>query len=375
MCQNSFLRRMFILVLIVTILSVAAVFIFTQQITAWDFRNNLWGPTHLLVTGRSPYLIEQLFSGSNSVWMPTIIGALFPLGWLPESIATNLWLIASILITLALYVLAIQPFTDRPPIGYTGVALIGAFLFPPFISHLILGQFSLFAALFMLLAVYLISRKQLFPAAFMIVLGATKPQLVVLPILGLFFAVYQEKGWRGLAILITACVGFALLLTLPLWIAHPNWIEGMFIALGRNPIWAHPSIFTLLRGSIVLWGILAVGAVTLNFVLWKRLPLNEAVTWSLALNLLITPYVWSWDFVLILPLLFQTLFRLRSWLAKSVLSIGYTGIWLGILNIRLNTEGDDVRFWWVCWALIAVVLIAHLADRRVKVLPDVPLPT
>jgi hypothetical protein len=36
---------------------------------SWDFRNNLWGPAHLLVQGQSPYRLELFFERGNPVWM------------------------------------------------------------------------------------------------------------------------------------------------------------------------------------------------------------------------------------------------------------------------------------------------------------------
>lgn len=87
----SGMRLVLVGLVALSVLSAAVWFIITQSFTNWDFRNNLWGPTHLLLTGRSPYIISQLFTGSNSVWLPTSIGAYLPLGLLPEAQATNLW--------------------------------------------------------------------------------------------------------------------------------------------------------------------------------------------------------------------------------------------------------------------------------------------
>ena len=44
---------------------------------SWDFRNNLWGPAHLLTTGRSPYFIKQLPRRKTDVkdaqWIATVL--------------------------------------------------------------------------------------------------------------------------------------------------------------------------------------------------------------------------------------------------------------------------------------------------------------
>jgi hypothetical protein len=371
MNQTLVLRRVFLMLFIATLSAGAAWFIFTQQYTAWDFRNNLWAPAHLLVNRQSPYHIEQLFDHSNAVWMPTIIGALFPLGWLPEAVATNLWLLLMPLAVLAVYWLTIKPW--NPPLPLTALALTSAFVFLPLVSHIVLGQFSLFAGLLLLIAVRLLMQGQYNVAALLMVLAATKPQLVILPVMGLLFLAHRQQN---LFRLIAGMLVWTVLLLLPLWVFYPNWVEGFLVALGRNPCWMHPSIFTLSDfWRTLLWGVSFAAALVVNAMLWRRLPPVQALPWSLAINLLVTPYVWSWDFVLLFPLLFQTFVGLRSWVSRGVLIAGYIVVWTGIVLIRLNTEGDDVRFWWVAWSVVLIVLIAQFADRRATVLPDAPAPS
>jgi len=111
------------------------------SVPGWDFRNNLWAPSYLLLHRQSPYRIEVLFDSGNAVWMPTIIGAFFPLGFLPSQQASNLWFVGN---ALGVVLLAwISSGFRRPPILVFAIALVAAFLFPPLVSHLRLGQLSI----------------------------------------------------------------------------------------------------------------------------------------------------------------------------------------------------------------------------------------
>jgi hypothetical protein len=172
-------EKLLILFLGVLIFAASVVFIMTQQSVSWDFRNNLWRPAHLLVSGHSPYKIWEFFpkEDTNAIWMPTIIGALFPFGYLPETQATNLWFVMTLVAVMALFAMSIH--VEQPSPLLVGVGLLMVLLFLPLIRNLVSGQFSIFAGLLLLLAAKVPNRP--FLLALLVVLAATKPQLIVLP--------------------------------------------------------------------------------------------------------------------------------------------------------------------------------------------------
>lgn len=348
-------RAILLVILCAAGLGAALWFIATHQYTAWDFRNNLWGPVHLLVTGHSPYQVEQLFQNTNAVWMPTAVGTFFALGWLPEAQATNLWAV----INVALYLIAIALSTHqtKPSVLWFTLGLIGMFVFPGFVSLIRLGQISVLIMTLMLAASRCITTPRPWIFGLCVAVAAAKPQLIVLPCIGMLYAIQRQHKFEGTKTFLLAVVIWSAALTIPLWIGYPAWISDFVGALGRNPEWMQPSAFTLLSFlystiGFLIWGVLAALAFWLNLRIWRQLPPERAVSWSLALTVLVTPYAWSWDFVLIIPLLVQLLFFLRPWLLRITLMAGYTGIIYLMMVQRVSGDNDDWRFWWVSWSLV-----------------------
>jgi hypothetical protein len=319
-----------------------------------------------MIEARNPYRLEQIYPDGNAVWLPMAVGAFFPLGYLTETVATNLWFVFN----LALYGLLVWlSMVRRPPPPITlGLTIVFVLVYPPFVSHMLLGQYSILAGLLMLLAAR--DRMSPFAAGAMIALAAGKPQLVVLVAPGLALH-YLRQGRVPLLKYIAGGAVTTALLTIPLWIAAPDWIDGYLHAMSRNYLWAHPSPYTLLRmtffdAGLVAWIVLAVLLFAGNLWIWWRLDAKVAVRWSMALTLLVVPYIWSWDFVLLVPLLVYLLFTLRSVPAKLLLSLGYVGVWSYMVYIRLTTENDDVRYWWVPVSLVAVMAVCIWIDSRVR---------
>lgn len=327
--------------------------------SAWDFRNNLWGPTHLLLTGRSPYRIDQLFDGSNSVWMPTLLGAFLPLGWLTQSQAAMLWNVVTLITYLVIGLAATR--APKPYPVWLAVAFIAMLIFPPFVTTMQWGQFSVMAGLLALLAAELVERRApLWALALCLVLGASKPQLMPWVGLGVALAVYQQFQWRGVVRLAIYALLWTGGLLLPLGILFPGWLDGLRWALGRNPEWLHPSSLIVLRSvlgsvGVAVWAGLVLAALGITVWLWRHYRPAIAVLWTLALTVLVTPYVWSYDFVLLIPLLIYTLFNV-SWVgARLVWVVGYAALWLGFVQVRLTTSNSDELFWWVPLACVTVV--------------------
>jgi hypothetical protein len=366
-------------VLVIAIMVVACV---SLEFLNWDFRNNLWGPTHLLATGRSPYRIEQLFENSNSVWMPTSIGAFLPLGYLTQYQATTLWATMNLLAYVGCVVWSTEKSKPKPIL--LALALITAIIFPSFVSHATFGQYSVLMVLITLVLVELIAQKTTpIVLGLLIVLTLTKPQLAILSVPGALFAIYCVGHWRYLLQTIGAIMVWTLILTLPLWIGYPDWLEGFWGALQRNYTWLHPSSLLWLRNTFddfgtLVWGVSALVIFALNFLLWWNLPLRSAVRWSLALTVWITPYVWSYDFVLLMPLLTFVLFATRSHLSKVAWLLGYALIWAYFFHLRTTTSNSDDLYVWVPSACLLLVITLFALDnaliqRKILLIPtDAP---
>ncbi len=243
-------------------------------------------------------------------------------------------------------------------------------IFPPFISGMQLGQFSVIAALLMLLAGRLVVRAASpIWIGLLVALASAKPQLILLPVLGLLWYTWRTQGAARVAQMLLASIVWSLLLTLPLWLGAPNWLEGFLEAQARRGSWSQPSAYVLLPlhlgdVGVALWALLALVVLAFSLWRWRKLPPQQALAWSLALNVLITPYVWSWDFVLLVPLFVGTFFGLRLRLHRIALLLGYMVIWYVMVAQRLTTNNDDSLYWWLPWAIIALIALVQALNRR-----------
>ncbi|MCC6612010.1 MAG: DUF2029 domain-containing protein [Anaerolineae bacterium] len=358
------MRRGLGFVIILGLVIAAGAFVATQTLTSWDFRSNLWSPTHLLVTGRDPYTVDVLFEGTNAIWLPTSVGAFFAIGWLPLQVATNLWLLLTVVLYIACIVMLLR--TARPSLFTIGIVFTLALLFPPFISHLSLGQYTVFAMALLMLAFFRDDPPPV-AAGVLCALASGKPQLLILPVLGYWVYLIRQRRWGEMAKFAGAFAVTSILLTLPLWLGYSDWLAGFQAALGRNPGWRHPSLFVVLGES---WGTLGdvvagmVAVVALCLGLWRWQQPRQGILWTMALNLMVVPYVWSWDFVLLIPLFVATLIAAKSFALRGLMIVVYAATWILAIHIRLTTSGDEAQFWWMPVVLLATIVIVHEVGRR-----------
>lgn len=338
---------------------------------AWDFRNNLWAPTHLLVSGLSPYRIDQLFQGSNAVWLPTAIGAFLPLGALPLNQASMLWSFVGLGAVFICVIAATR--VQRPQPVWLAVALLTVFLFPSTVSHFHFGQFTFIALLLAMSIADMLERGwKLWAVALALVLSATKPQVVMLFGVGVLVWMLRERGFVGVAWLAAWGAVWTALMIAPLFLLFPDWIDGMLWAFGRNPTnWFHPSTLMQLRhalgdAGVLIWAGLLGIAVLATIVLWLRLQPSLAVIWTMGITPLVMPYVWSYDFVLMLPLLVFTLFHVQAIAARLLWVIGCGVIWTVFLSSRAQGLIYDEVYWWVPWAVFGVISGCWLLDGLIQ---------
>lgn len=313
-----------------------------------DFYNNLWAPVHLLTQGISPYNTISLQPELPALWMPTAVGLFSFLGFFEFNIAQQIWFLLNVAgLALLLYL-------SLPGEHSLSVLLAGAFLayfFPPAINHFALGQVSILSALCLFLAVKLMERLPWLSACFLAV-GMVKPQIGFFVLFGVCIYQFQSAGFKGLFRYGLRIFLAALALMLPLFLAELGWIPDFIASLQANTLqWTHPSILSQLGGWVgnwkfLPWGALLLGVFWLIIRLWKNETPHVAALWTLALTILVTPYVWSWDFVLLLPL-FVYIFSISNWKGKALLLGGYGLIWAGMAFIQLSTDFHNSRFWWV----------------------------
>ncbi len=330
-----------------------------------DFYNELWAPAYLLVRGESPYNTAPLHTNLPAAWLPMVIGFFFPLGWLAETPAVYLWYALTIF-QIAALVFIIQ---RKPTLANTLAAAALCFFYPMLLNHINLGQFSVTAMTCWILAVSLSQNKSTpfyeWMSAFLLALALSKPHLGLPAMLGFSYFHYAARGGLRAMLLLWLRTGTAaLVLTLPLFIAYPNFIPDMFAAMRSNPVWSYPSLFVLYQRFIPalqypLWVLTVLSALALNFYLWKKLPPLPALYWSLALVPLVSHYVGSWDFVLLLPLLLHAYLN-ADWKQKIFLWLAYIIAWALMARVQMLVPSYNHYFWWVpLWFMGASALVTN----------------
>lgn len=362
-----------IVTLIVSVIAFAIIFFFlyTTKLVSWDFRNNLWAPTYLIWHGESAYNINALFVDSNSIWFPQIIGLFFPLGLLSQYQAATIWLILNIVLILFIIWYSFRlGGSDKPNPLHIGVLILIVFLFPSTIRHLILGQVGILLTASIIIGTHAIERHQFTLGGFMFAIALVKPQqcILILPSV-IVYLLLKRRVLQDTMKLIGATCFFSVLLTVPLWFSSSNWITDLLSNLQRNPIWAQPNLFSLLFNKfgifgLIIWFILYLVILIISLQIWLKNKPTIAVLWSLALTTFISPYLWSWDFVLLLPLLVNTAIKLSNVISRLILFIFYvTSFVLSVITLQI-ADATDVVLWWLPFTLMVGIIVSLIIDQR-----------
>lgn len=353
----------YVSILALGLIAVFVAYVFWQLVNPRkDFYNELWAPAYLLVQGKSPYNTSSLNPSLPAAWFPMAIGFFFPLGWLSENLAMYVWFIFSLIEVCILVYLILGK--EKTLFNSLSLGLI-CFLFPSTVNHFNLGQISLTVTLCLVMAVHFADKNRNWLAAFFMALAFSKPHLALLAGFGLSYYYYLETPKR-LFLFWGRTFIMALLLCVPLFIAYPPWIPDAITSMATNPRWTYPSLFSLFQRYLggwgyIPWGMIVIFVVGHCYFLWKQLPPQNAMYWSIALAPLLTPYIGSWDFVVLLPLLIFT-FANADWKRKLFLIFLYGFVWFGMAFLQLQSGSHDFYFWWVPLALIGG--IAFVTDWK-----------
>lgn len=332
-----------------------------------DFYNNLWSPARLLVQGKNPYDASSLDVELAPLWSPMTITLFAPLGWLDEQTATQIWFLLN---NAALAVIVYLAVGKRASPMITLSAGLLAFLFPPTISHLVLGQVSILSILSLLLAAIFAKRKQTWLAALFLVLGSGKPQLSYLAAIGLVTLSYQYGGLRQTLRFCAWVLLSCALLNLPLFLTGTAWITTFISNLESNPPWLQPSLFSLLRIALGHWAfpawiVISITGAWVCVQMWRKQDPLPAIVWTLGITALTAPYLWSWDFVLLLPAWIFVYSRTDSTM-RILLFFVYTAVWMGMALIQIKANAVNFLYWWVpLFILGSAGLAAIFAKSRI----------
>ncbi len=301
-------------------------FIAIEMVRGIDYRNNdfftFWLAGRMVWTGQDPYLPRDWVSGHNqfgATWIPNtrfvypLPLALFyaPLGLLSIYHANITWVfLLEVLIFFSVFMMI--PLRQYPAWKhYILPVLAGVILFCPTVITLLYGQIS--GLLFFILTgvIWLWKKEKWLLGSMFLTLIALKPNLGV-PILIIvsFWLLIQKRVMALVGIIISGLV----LIYVGI-IINPNWIveywaignTKMSQTFGFSPtLWglsAYITGFNFSR-SVILGGIaIAIILMGILYMIWKK---HKAITpvWIISIaittTLLVTPYTWSYDQLLLL---------------------------------------------------------------------------
>jgi hypothetical protein len=321
-----------------------------------------WSAARLLVGGGNPYDPATLFSMEQSVgwphpesllmWNPPYALALvLPVAHLPFNLATLAWLALQLELILGSGVLSWRYFAredDRFRIG-----LLVALAFVPTLLALRLGQISPWLLVGVVGFLWAERSKRDFLAGGALALLMIKPQVAYLFLAAALWWAWRSRRWRVLA----GGLGALLIGSGLVFLVSPGIVANYLAAMTRPPLhWLPPTIGTWLRllfrpaPSWLQFLPSVVGLLGLAVWLWRRRgPWRwQSVASPLLLaSFLTTSFGWTYDQIILLPVVVDLVSRLR-WVSKRqrLTVLGALALFQVTLLLQNHWQiGDQYSIW------------------------------
>lgn len=341
---------------------------------------SFWAGGRLVLTGLDPYdEVEWLrvHQQAGSTWLenptfvyPLPVALLFaPLALLPLPTAATLWLVLSQMLILGAVALTAAALGWNRVQKYIPFVILGVAFFRPTIVIILYGQFTALPLFVTAAAMYSWARGRWFWGGAIVALIALKPTsaLVFLPAICIWLL--WRRQFSGLA-------GVGLTLAI-LWstaaFVRPDWLLD-WVAISQSKVaytwstafpptaWGWLAMLTSLGHGWTLFAAgVAAGAVLLALWITSRAQAEEQ--WLLVIgvvlpaSLLATPYLWSYEYVmLVAPIVAATALLDKAGVPFVVVALipfltGLVAAALLVLAVRL---GHDA------WGLLLPVAVAFL---------------
>ena len=357
-----------ILVFFVVIICLAIFTFIAIQLTAgeplFDF-TAFWIAGKLTLSGGDPYLKSDwiplyepfnlgLADNQTFLYPKPILPLFLPFGLLPLRTAAVIWLVLTQSAVIGTILLLSRLWKEQR------AALLLPFIFSVFIfrSYLVtltLGQLDWLLVLLLAGVALLWDKKQWLWGGILLSLMALKPSLGLPLILLASFWFLKDRIWEYF---VGMGIGGILLLVVG-WLFDPDWI-GKFIEIGTNKVAQtfgyHPTLWGLagyLCDRRAHCTYLAGGLVTILFaalfvwlILQKKFVLTPTLMLSASIifTLLLTPYLWVYDqLLLIIPLVVLVGKKVRQnqpYLLTALLPILVSAVSLALLPVAVQIRND-----------------------------------
>ena len=247
-----------------------------------DFHSRWYGARALLMEGRDPYSPEvtaeleairdpneRNYNSHSFAYPLQVIFVFLPLAFLDYGWAQAFWLVTLQWVAIAIAVGVFVFLEWRPrPLAALGI-LLALLLFYPVSRTILLGQFTLHVALFLLFSLIALRRGRDGWAGIWLAMAAIKPQTIALVFVWMVIWGIWKRRWRFLAGLAGGGAGLlaASMILLPDWpISFTRDLQGYVgLASGRyplevllEPIWPDPPraiqlFLSALLVALMLW--------------------------------------------------------------------------------------------------------------------------
>ncbi len=329
------LRRKYMLGTLITVVFLA---IALQIVNTIDYRNSdfftFWLSGHMVWTGQNPYDASDWISGHKQfgvTWIPNdrfvypLPLSIFyaPLGLLSLYHAYILWIFLSeIMILLSVYMLML-PDTDLVSGWYIFPILAGVILFRPTWITLLDGQITAFLLFTLVCVIWLWGKDKWFLGGILLSSVGLKPN-IGLPIIAIVsFWLFVQRNKTALAGILLSGTTLALIgmLLSANWIVE-YWAIGntkLSQTFGYAPtVWGLSSYITnfdLSKSLQLGWILTIIILFVVLLIVWKKHDVLSAA-WIVGLSatfaLLITPYSWPYDQILLLILIIAILMKMKE---------------------------------------------------------------
>jgi Glycosyltransferase family 87 len=344
-----------------------------------------WAGGRLNIHGENPFdaqKIEQLQiaaggqpSGSYTISImlnpPWTITLVMPFGLLNYPISRLTWLVLSTILILASSLLLWRIFNGNPRQRW--IPILVAFIFAPTISVLEVGQITPVVLIGLTGFLYFITlAKNDWLAGLFLALSTVKPQIVFIFLLAAFFWIIAQRRWL---ILVSTSLTI-LFLTIIATLFNPHLLQQYVGLFGTYQVaeWANPTIGAYLRfflfGVNKFWiqFLPAIFGVVWFLFYWR----NHSKEWSwlhaspylLLASQLTSPYTWTYDMVVLLPVIVQAAVWLSShWKRWNVVFFSLIFILISLTDLLLHMKLSDFWFIW----MVPALLIWYLLVNRIKI--------
>jgi hypothetical protein len=336
-----------------------------------------WGGINTYFSGGNPYDLEQLLiiQRTQQPWLkepqfflnpPWAITLLYPFRVLPFQIS-NVCMIFGCLIALATNALIVRSWTNKKNSKIT--AIFSGILSIATLNHLWVGQLTILVLTSVILSLHAIKNKKFILAGVLLVFVSLKPHLFILFLLYLALWSYKEKNYK---VVISLVLTFALV-NLPLIITSSSIYYSYVnkeadISLFRTSSTADlcREIYFILTGDIARKPkfVIPLIGVILGILIWRKN--SNTFTWEkngalvLATSILVSPYSWIYDQVMLLPL--QTLLVCNG-NSRTIRVLCFFQILILSVGLFTNTL---FYYFWVPWLYLLYYFCVTTKQRQTR---------